>query len=202
MPDRSLVAQSGLEGFAVPGRFGRPEGVAGVTLSLRRDLALAIVTAKKGQARNLIERAGKAFGVALAEPGRFVSQGPIAFAGSGPGQWLAMAEARAGVAWEARLRQELSDSAAVSDQSDGRIVVRVAGPAARQTLAKGVPIDLHPRAFGPGQSAVTSVAHIGAHLWQLDDAPTYEFAVFRSFAGAFWTWLAASGAEHGLAVSA
>jgi sarcosine oxidase subunit gamma len=83
----------------------------------------------------------------------------------------------------------------VCGQSDGRSVVRVAGPRARDTLAKGVPIDLHPRAFQPGDAAVTVVNHIGVHFWQLDAVPSYEFCVFRSFAPSFWQWLATAAGE-------
>jgi heterotetrameric sarcosine oxidase gamma subunit len=79
-------------------------------------------------------------------------------------------------------------------------VLRIGGPRARAALAKGCPLDLHPRAFGPGDTAVTAIAHVGVQLWQLDDAPTYELAVPRSMAKSFWTWLSASAAEFGLAV--
>ena len=30
---------------------------------------------------------------------------------------------------------------------------------------------------------------MGVTLWQVDDAPTYDIAVFRSLAGSFWKWL-------------
>ena len=63
-----------------------------------------------------------------------------------------------------------------------------------------MPIDLHPRVFKPGDTAVTTVAHMGVHFWQLDDAPTYEFAVFRSFGEAFWQWLVDASAEFGVAI--
>ena len=61
-------------------------------------------------------------------------------------------------------------------------------------------IDLDPRAFAPGDAAVTSIAHVGAHFWQLDAAPTYEFAVFRSYSAAFWEGLVEAAAEFGVAV--
>jgi len=38
------------------------------------------------------------------------------------------------------------------------------------------------------------------HLWQIDDGPTYEFAVFRSFAAAFCEWLLIASAEFGVVV--
>jgi hypothetical protein len=44
-----------------------------------------------------------------------------------------------------------------------------------------------------------NIAHIGAIVWQ--SAPgRFSFAVFRSYAGNIWHWLAASAAEVGLTV--
>ncbi|HEY9348096.1 MAG TPA: sarcosine oxidase subunit gamma family protein [Inquilinus sp.] len=100
------------------------------------------------------------------------------------------------------LADAISTFAAVSDQSDGLAVLRVSGPQARDALIKGVGLDLHPRAFGPGDAAVTVIAHVGAQLWQLDNRPSYEVAVYRSFAGSLWRWLEASAAEFGCAVEA
>jgi sarcosine oxidase subunit gamma len=99
--------------------------------------------------------------------------------------------------FEATLRECFAGLASVCDQSDGRCVIRISGPSARDVLAKGIPLDLHPRVFGPGQAAVTLAAHIGVHIWQIDDMPTYEIAVFRGFAGSFWHWLMESAAEFG-----
>uniref|UniRef100_UPI00313BA8AC sarcosine oxidase subunit gamma n=1 Tax=Inquilinus sp. OTU3971 TaxID=3043855 RepID=UPI00313BA8AC len=98
------------------------------------------------------------------------------------------------------LTEAVGAFAAISDQSDGLAVLRMSGSRARDALIKGVGLDLHPRAFGPGDAAVTVIAHIGAQLWQLDDRPTYEIAIYRSFAGSLWRWLEASAAEFGCAV--
>jgi sarcosine oxidase subunit gamma len=68
----------------------------------------------------------------------------------------------------------------------------------REALAKGVAIDLHPRAFKTADAAATLVSHVAVQLWQVDDAPTYELAVARGFALSFWHWLATSAAEFGL----
>ena len=68
-------------------------------------------------------------------------------------------------------------------------------------LAKGIAIDLHPRAFKPGDVALTIAAHIGVQLWQVDEAPTYEIAVPRSLAKSLWAWLSASAAEFGYEVA-
>lgn len=38
-------------------------------------------------------------------------------------------------------------------------------------------------------------------LWQVDQMPTYDIAVSRSFAGSFWHWLETSAATVGFAVT-
>jgi methylglutamate dehydrogenase subunit D len=200
VPEPTLTARSGLEHLAVPGRYGRPDRSAGVTLALRSDLALATVMARKNKRDELARRVREGFGLNVPTSPRRVAYGPISFAWTGPGQWLAAAQGMEGHAFEARLRTAALGLASVANQSDGRTVIRAGGPKVRDALAKGVPIDLHPRAFGPGDTAVTTVAYLGVHLWQLDDMPTYEFAVFRSFGVAFWQWLLDASAEFGVTV--
>jgi len=96
--------------------------------------------------------------------------------------------------------EDLSGLASFSDHSDGYAVFEIWGPKVRETLAKGVPIDLHPAVF-TDTVAVTVIAHIGAIVWQT--APDrFSIAVFRSYAGSFWHWLSASAAEYGLTVKA
>ena len=103
--------------------------------------------------------------------------------------------------FELQLRSSLADVASVIDQSDGRTIIRISGPRARDTLSKGVHIDLHPSVFRPGDTAISIVSYIGVHFWQIEPAPTYEFAMFRSFAVSFWGWLVDAAAEFGVAVN-
>jgi hypothetical protein len=72
--------------------------------------------------------------------------------------------------------------------------------ARRDTPAKGILIDLHPSAFAPGNTAITTVAYVGDHFSQIDAGPTYESAVFRSFAIAFAEWAIDAAAEFGVSV--
>jgi sarcosine oxidase subunit gamma len=69
-----------------------------------------------------------------------------------------------------------------------------------QTLAKGVPVDLHPSRFTPGSVALTTVSHVGVQLWRSETAAAYHLMVPRSYFGSFWNWLAASSAEFGCEV--
>jgi methylglutamate dehydrogenase subunit D len=103
--------------------------------------------------------------------------------------------------FETRLAAVFSGLASVAEQSDGRTVLRVAGPKARDVLAKGLPIDLHPRVFRTGDTALTVAALIGVQIWQTDDAPSYELAVFRGFARGFWHFLTESAAEYGCEIA-
>ncbi|MGO4125772.1 sarcosine oxidase subunit gamma [Inquilinus sp. YAF38] len=196
MPD--LTPRSAFIGL--PGRTGRAEGEPGVIVRPRNGLAMARLIARKGRAGDLAAAVRSRTGLDLPSMPKRVEQGGLAFIWSGPGQWLAVAEDGRDLARE--LSGAVGAFAAVSDQSDGLAVLRVSGPQARDALIKGVGLDLHPRAFGPGDSAVTVIAHVGAQLWQLDDRPTYEIVVYRSFAGSLWRWLEASAAEFGCAVEA
>ncbi|WP_336490423.1 sarcosine oxidase subunit gamma [Methylobacterium nigriterrae] len=193
--------RSAWAGLAAPGRHGRqaaePGDEAGVRLSLREGIGLATLIAAEGQEAALARTLSRSFGLPLPETGTAHFAGERGLVWSAPGQWLAVAGTREGLHG---LATALRGLAAVSDQSDGRALLRVSGRSARAALAKGVAVDLHPRAFRAGRSAVTSIAHIGAQIWQRDEAPTYEIAVARSFAGSFWSWLAHAAVEFGYAV--
>lgn len=114
---------------------------------------------------------------------------------TGPGRWLVLtADDR-----EAELRRRVGALGSVADQSDGRVVLELRGPALREVLAKGVSIDLHPRVFAVGQAAATLAAHIPALLWR-PDPDSFILAVPRSFAGSLAEWLMDSSLGVGLLV--
>jgi heterotetrameric sarcosine oxidase gamma subunit len=169
---------------------------AGVTVEERATLGLATVIAR-GDVSEVVSRLRAAYGLPLAEGTKRSVAGDLAFIGAGPRSWLALSEDGA---LAERLRQDLGDLAAVSDQSSGYAVLWLAGPRARATLEKGVSIDLHPRAFRPGDAAVASCAGFNIILAQTDAAPTYEIAVARSLAADFGHWLIQSAAEFGVKI--
>lgn len=202
MSNRPLLSLSALAGVAVPGRFGKPDGEPGVLISERVGLGLATVAARKGQAVALKEAVAEAYGVDLPESSA-VAQGPaVSFIGQGPGQWLAVSETLANEALARDLAQHIAGLASISDQSGGRTVLRVSGKRAREVLAKGLPIDLDPRAFPLGSAATSVISLMGVQLWQLDDTRSYDIAIFRSLSQSFWRWLTASAAEFGYEVTA
>jgi methylglutamate dehydrogenase subunit D len=198
--NRPFHALSALAGIAVPGRFGKEGGEPGVVIEERAGLGLATVAARKGQADALKRAVASAYGVELPDSSHIAGGSSVRFVGYGPGQWLAVSETLAGEALARDLAQNLRGLASISDQSGGRTVLLVRGPRARAVLAKGLPIDLHPLAFAPGSAATSTISLMGVQLWQTDDAPTYELAIFRSVSASFWRWLTGSAAEFGYEV--
>jgi len=196
--DRPHLIVSALHGAVKPGGYGRVTARPGVTVTEVQGAALATVTARKGRRGALLDAARSAFGIELPTTPRRAEGRDIAFIWSGPDQWLAYKHPAPAEGIEALLARPFADLASVVDQSHGRTLLRVCGPHIRDALAKGVAVDLHPRAFKAGDTAATLVSHIPVHLWQIDDQPTYEFAVARSLAQSFWHWLEASAAEYGL----
>ena len=197
MVEMALADVSPWAGLWRRGRFGRTGPEPGVVIAEPPRSAAATLLARKGQ-EGAVLAAAAAWGVELPTRPAWAMGGPILFVWTGPGQWLVR-----GLASFSDLEADLAGfaaSAVLINQSHGRAVVSVGGPNARDVLAKGFEIDLHPRAFQPGDAAVTVAAGISAILWQLDDRPTYEIAVPRSMAGSLWHWLSASAAEFGYQV--
>ncbi len=195
-----LHSKSALDGLAVPGRYGRSAGEPGVVISERVGLGLATVAARKGKADALTETVASAYGVQLPSDSHVVQGPQVSFVGYGPGQWLAVSEILANEALAGGLSEKLQGLASISDQSGGRTALRIGGPKAREVLAKGLPIDLDPRAFPLGSAVTSAISHMGVQLWQSDDTRSYDIAVFRSVSESFWRWLTASAAEYGYKV--
>jgi heterotetrameric sarcosine oxidase gamma subunit len=198
---QSLDAVSALGPLVIPADHRSAVGGSDVVIRERSGVALCSVLARRGRKAELEQRVHDKLGVELPQVQKYSASSSLGIASAGPGHWLIMSDQAKSTQFELQLRTELAGLASVFDQSDGRTIVQVSGPRARDALAKGVLIDLHPGVFGAGSAAVTSIAYIGVHFWQTDEKPTYEFAMFRSFAMSFCDWLLDSSAEFGVALS-
>ena len=73
---------------------------------------------------------------------------------AGPDDWFVISSSHAPDALCALLREQLrGQHCAVTDVTSGYRVLRMRGSRAREALAQGCPLDLHPKAFKVGQSA-------------------------------------------------
>jgi sarcosine oxidase subunit gamma len=111
----------------------------------------------------------------------------------GPDEWLVLADDPAVIA-EVQAALGGEPGSAV-DVSANRTIVELSGPFARDVLEKGCPVDLHPRAFGPGNAVSTTVGPVPVLLWQADDE-TYRLFPRSSFADYLARWLMDAMTEY------
>jgi sarcosine oxidase, subunit gamma len=139
------------------------------------------------------------------EPCSSARKGQLAALWLGPDQWLLTCPAEETGGLIKALRDALADvHIAVTDVSDARIALRVAGPSARDVLAKGCPLDLHPRVFTAGGCAQSLLAKAAVLIHLVDDdqtrGPAFDVYVARSFAHYLWMWLEDAGREYGVEI--
>jgi len=151
-----------------------------------------------------------ALGVALpTAPNTAASTGDLSVLWLGPDEWW-VATPGDGPAMADKLRAALAGQrCAVTDVSESRTCIHVRGPRARDLLAKGCPLDLHPRAFAAGRCAQSLCAKAAVTLHQVADGddsggegPAYDLYVLNSFAEYLWLWLEDAAREYGLRVTA
>lgn len=159
-------------------------GPRGVTLTERPFLTM--VNLRVDPASEAADRVEKALGAALPRQcGHTAASGTHTVFWLGPDEWLVLSSEST-----VDLREALgTDPGSVVDVSANRTTLELGGPAARQVLEKGCPLDLHPRAFGPGQAVSTTVGPVPVLLWQVDDVPTYRLFPRSSFADYLARWL-------------
>ena len=192
MPDQELPRRAPLEGVLVEGRHAAAPPDAPVVITERRGLSLVQVIARHDQEQAVAERLGLDPAPRLASP---IAAGTALWLA--PGAWMVVAEGLEEGTLQQSLLDELQGLAAVVDQSHGRAALRLSGPRARDVLAKGCRLDLHPRVFTPGMCAQSAIAQIGVLLHQIDGSPTYDLYLFAGYALDFLEWLTSSAAEFG-----
>ncbi len=200
MADPGLVPDHPFRAALPLGRSGLAQGPAGISVALRSSLAQIAVTARRGRDEAVAALFRTRYGLDLPSGPQHVAAGPAALLGTGPGRWILLQDAVDSTSLTARLAAEFAGHAVVTDLSDSRCGLRLWGPQLRAVFAKGLPIDLHPSRFGPGDAAMSIIALIPVQLWQLDARPCFEIAVPRSLAGSFAAWLSASAGEFGMDV--
>lgn len=87
--------------------------------------------------------------------------------------------------------------ASVIDQSDGKVLLSIGGPAARTILAKCLAVDLHPDVFAIGQSANALICHVSGNIARTGE-DEFEIVTPRSFAVSVFEELLEMGREHAL----
>lgn len=178
MPEQ-FTRISPLADIAIQGRFGADKGAPGVVLSVVHPASIVTVIARKGKAK------------ALADAIKNWRGARVQWAGAE--QYFVLDKSFEDV------RKKFEGLASCSDQSHGRVIIRIEGPKVRQVLCKGTPVDLYESEFEIGRSALTQMAHVGVHLTRVG-RDAFELSVFRGFSESFWEWLAEQSEEFGYQV--
>jgi sarcosine oxidase, subunit gamma len=167
----------------------------GVGLTVEPFLAQASLRVAPGAAA--AARVAAALGLAaLPGPSSWAEGAGASVVWLGPDEWLVTSPARAPGALETELRAAVGTDGAVVDVSAQRTTLRLGGRHARDLLETGCAIDLHPRVFGAGRAAQTTLGLAGVILLALDDTATdYRIAVRASFAGYLADWLIDAATE-------
>jgi sarcosine oxidase, subunit gamma len=121
----------------------------------------------------------------------------------GPNEWwITGPDGEAESLVEALRANFAGQHATACDVSESRAIIALKGPSAREVLMRGVSLDLHPREFRVGQCAQTGVSRANALIHLVDDAPTFELYVLKSFSDYLWRWLEQVAADFNLAIEA
>jgi sarcosine oxidase subunit gamma len=145
------------------------------------------------------EAVGLALGFQLPlEPNTVVRSGESTALWLGPDEWLVVARPGTQAELEERIRGAAEDGhVSVTDVSAQRTTLLVTGPRARDLLSHGCPLDLHPRAFGPGRCAQTTLARTQVVLVARDEERAGFWVLVRSsFAGYLTDWLLDAAVEY------
>ena len=194
---RSALAHMGLVGRAAAGsRLG-----AGVSMS---EVGHRTIVNIRGTASDpaFASSFQAATGVALPSAANTVSTGGgRQILWLGPNEWWVTGADGEADALVEKLREHFVGQHAIAcDVSESRAILALKGGKARDVLMRGVSLDLHPRAFRVGQCAQTGLSRANALLHLVDDTPTFEIYVLKSFSDYLWRWLEKVAVDFNLAV--
>ncbi|WP_431856217.1 sarcosine oxidase subunit gamma [Azospirillum sp.] len=141
--------------------------------------------------RAFVDAVVSVLGVAPPEPNVAVL-GAVSLYWLQPTSWLVECAPGDTEALTARLCEAVRDRGMAVDVSDTRVTFRLSGPDAVTLLNKGCSLDLHPRVFPVGRSALCAFAQLHALLVKTSDAPVFQLTIPRGAQRHFEDWLAAA----------
>ena len=155
----------------------------------------------------LAERFAQVFGDGPPEIGRVAALGAAKILRLSESEALALTRYEDAAAWASKVESAFaaapSAAAVCAPMSDAYAVLRLAGPGAREALAKGAAMDFHPRSFRDGDVARVRVGPVETIILAHAEAGEGEgsrafidILAPRSQARALFSWLAAAAATR------
>ena len=149
--------------------------------------------------RKIVSAANKVLRVDLPLQPNTFNEGLSTVYWLGPDEWLIASPAGERPTLPALLDDALNGThASLNVVSSGFVALRVSGMNAAALLSKGCTLDFHPRSFAAGQCRQSGLAKTSVIISMVDDKPTFDVIVRRSFAEYLALWLLRAGAEFGL----
>jgi sarcosine oxidase subunit gamma len=192
-------AHDGPIGSTRPGHYG----AAGAGVVLAEATIASAWNVQGDPARSaFVEEARRLFDVVLPlAPNTTARIDTVTALWLGPASWLLVARATSPLIDYAAKREALNAAGgALFDVSESRVAWTISGPHATDVLAKGCPLDFHPRAFATGVCAQSVFGHVNILIDKRDDDPTFTVMVARSFARGVWHALCGAAAQYGYGV--
>ena len=147
--------------------------------------------------------AAEAVGLALdlqlpLQPNTVVRAGELTALWLGPDEWLLVGPPGSERDLESRIREAAGEEhVSVTDVSAQRTTLLVTGPRAHDLLAHGCSVDLHPRVFGAGRCAQTTLGRTQVVLVARDEPGAGFWILVRAtFAGYLADWLLDAATEY------
>jgi len=183
-------------GAAMPGQYG--PATTGVTLTETNFEGAWNVQGDVRQP-DFVAQARQLFDVALpVAPNTTARTQTLTALWLGPASWLLVAAGKAARDdFDARRDALNAVGGALFDVTASRVAWTVAGAHAATVLAKGCPLDFHPRAFAEGACAQSLFGHMNALVYRRAAGPVFTLMVARSLARDAWLTLCKSAAPYG-----
>jgi sarcosine oxidase subunit gamma len=183
------------------GRSGNVEPQPGIRISELTGFSVFHIMARRNKAAETAAAARRHFQLDAPSRPQAVFGTSVTLVWSGPDQVLAVMAGPAAPDLIGSVRSAFDGIASVSEQSDGRCLVRLSGPSVRDLLAKLCSIDVHASAFPVGAAAVTSIDHSTVNLWReaggADGGSAFSILMSTSFAQSICHAILEAAAEYG-----
>lgn len=178
-------------------QFAQAAVVGSRGVRLREEQFLGMVGLRLSGDSRVRHRVASGLGGSLPSRCGEVATGPgVATLWLSPDEFLVVTEGSRAATTVTSLLAALGGTAgAVVDLSANRTTLRLEGPAAREVLEKGCPLDLHPRSFEAGTAFSTNIGRVPVLLWKLGEE-TYRIMPRASFADFLGRWLVDAMAEY------
>ncbi|MEM7568122.1 MAG: sarcosine oxidase subunit gamma family protein [Pseudomonadota bacterium] len=163
------------------------------------EIRLATLSILRGEADGLVGPVRDAFALDLPREACTAAQGDAAAClWLGPDEWMLVSGTGEGDR-HAALDDGITGHHQRVEVSDHYTLIELRGAKARPLLSKLVPLDMHARAFAPGEVKGTALGAAVTTLWCVAD-DVFRLTARRSYADYVWCLLAHSGREWGLPV--